>query len=89
MSKDGIAIDPARLADIKRYEPPTTGKDMFSKLGKLGFIRDHIRNYAELSAPFESLKMEKNINWTPQLKEKWKKVGQFEKQKGYLGFRPE
>ena len=71
VSEQGIAIDPARISDLLRWEPPLSGKDMHSKLGKLGFIRDHVRNYAELSAPFEKLKMLKNIVWTPDLIESY------------------
>ena len=71
VSEKGIAIDPSRVTDLLKWEQPLSGKDMHSKLGKLGFIRDHIRNYAELSAPFEKLKQQKDIIWTKPLIEQW------------------
>ena len=61
VTQHGIEIDSKRLDDIKKWEPPMTGKDMYTKLGKLGFLRDHIRNYAELSAPFEKMKQTATI----------------------------
>jgi hypothetical protein len=67
VSKDGISIDPIKLDVIKDWPLPTTGKELRSFLGLCSFIRQHVRHFAELSAPFEALYNETQISPTDEL----------------------
>ena len=68
VSKDGLFLDPRKLSIIRDWPRPTTGKEIQSFLGTVGFVRQYIRHYADLSAPLEAVKNVKGaINWTPLL----------------------
>lgn len=67
VSKDGISIDPIKLDVIKDWPLPTTGKELRSFLGLCSFIRQHVRHFAELTAPFEALYNEAQISPTDEL----------------------
>ena len=65
LSRDGIAPDPANLAKIKKWKPPTNISEIRSFLGLTGYYRQMIRGYAEIAAPLTDLtKDEKEWKWT-------------------------
>jgi len=63
LSGRGIGLDPAKLSDVKDWEPPTTGKQMQSFLGFIQFLRGHVRHFAELTAPLEAVKNQDTIDY--------------------------
>ena len=67
VSEEGVSIDPRKLDTITQWPRPTTGAQMESFLGFTAFIRQHIRHYAELSAPLVDVKHVKIIEWTDLL----------------------
>lgn len=64
ISADGVSIDPLKMETVKQWPRPETGQQMESFLGFTAFIRQHIRHYAELSAPLVDVKHDKTIEWT-------------------------
>ena len=71
LSEKGIALDPEKTEMIQAWPLPTDGSQMASALGLGAFLRDHIRHYADITAPLEALKKEKTIVWTDRLKQHW------------------
>ena len=73
ITKDGVCMDPAKQALLMKWEPPTTGAGLASFLGLGTYVRDHIRHYADITAPLETekarTKCKAPIIWTPQLRE--------------------
>jgi hypothetical protein len=67
LSADGIAADPDKLAVIRDWPQPVTGKQLQSFLGLCCFLRQHVRHYAELTAPLEDVKLEPTIQWNDLL----------------------
>ena len=56
---------------MMNWPKPETGSDLASFLGLGTFLRDHIRHYADITAPFEKIKKNQVIEWSPQLEEHW------------------
>jgi hypothetical protein len=70
----GIGIDPEKQEMILNWKYPTTGAALQSFLGLGTYLRDHVRYYADLTAPFEKIKGRKEIEWTEDLKHKFDTV---------------
>ena len=68
LSAKGIAADPDKLAVVRDWPHPTTGKQLQSFLGLCSFLRQHVRHYAELTAPLEDVKNEATIHWNDLLR---------------------
>jgi transposase InsO family protein len=64
----GIGIDPDKKQMILNWRYPTTGAAMQSFLGLGTYLRDHVRHYADLTAPLERIKTRKVIEWTDALR---------------------
>ena len=69
VSARGISISPSKLEFIQAIERPLTSKTMMSFLGLVNYIRQHVRHFAELTAPFEEVRQEATIEWTPVMQE--------------------
>ena len=67
----GIGLDPEKQEIMLKWPKPSTGSELASFLGLGTFLRDHIRYYADLTAPFEKMKKATSIEWTPQLTQQW------------------
>ncbi len=67
----GISIDPDKADMIKAWPRPTEGANLASALGLGAFLRDHIRHYADITAPLEALKKQKEIVWTDVTSRHW------------------
>ena len=68
LSVKGIGIDPEKVQSISQHPYPPTGDNMMVFLGETGYISDHIRNYAKLSAPLQAVKFQRTIEWTDEMK---------------------
>ena len=68
LSSRGIGIDPDKVKTILDWPLPKNGAELMSFLGTGTFLRGHIRHYADLTAPLETIKFTKvNIEWNPIL----------------------
>ena len=54
-----------------QWPKPSTGAELASFLGLGTFLRDHIRYYADITAPFEKIKKSTKIEWTALLSQQW------------------
>ena len=68
LSTDGIAVDPAKMQVIADWPLPETPKALQSFLGFCGFVRSHIRHYADISSPLEAVKNSTTLTWTDEMK---------------------
>lgn len=68
ITRDGYMLDPKKQRDVQDIPFPTNGKAVMSFLGVVGYLREHIRHFAELAAPFEKLKGQSVITETPELR---------------------
>ena len=53
--RDGILVDPVKIAIILDLPPPNTAKQLRETLGHNGYYRKFIKGYAEVTAPMEKL----------------------------------
>jgi hypothetical protein len=63
----GVGMDPDKQKMIISWPRPTTGAGLASFLGLGTYLRDHVRHYADLTAPLEKIKKVAQITWTEQL----------------------
>ena len=70
----GIGLDPEKRDLMLKWPRPSTGSELASFLGLGTFLRDHIRYYADITAPFEKMKRTKEIVWTDQLEHQFELV---------------
>ena len=68
LSARGISPDPDKLAVVRDWPLPVTGKQLQSFLGLCSFLRQHVRHYAELTAPLEDVKLAPTVPWTDELR---------------------
>lgn len=71
ISAKGIELDPEKVEMIEKWELPQTGERLQSALGLGAYLRDNIRHYADIAAPLEAVKKEKEIPWDDKLKRHW------------------
>jgi RNase H-like domain found in reverse transcriptase/Integrase core domain/Integrase zinc binding domain/Reverse transcriptase (RNA-dependent DNA polymerase)/Chromo (CHRromatin Organisation MOdifier) domain len=69
LSNQGIGIDPEKLDAVRAWSLPRTGDQLASFLGFAQYVRPHVRNFGDLTAPLEAVKIDKEIIWTDALKE--------------------
>ena len=56
ISAHGVALDPFKASEIADYPFPETAKQLASFIGVAGFLRKHIRNFADLTARMDAAK---------------------------------
>jgi hypothetical protein len=60
VTKDGIAVDPAKVTAVTEWEPPKNVREVHSFLGLAGYCRRFIENFSKIAKPMtELLKKEK------------------------------
>ncbi|KAK1606927.1 hypothetical protein QYE76_030600 [Lolium multiflorum] len=65
ISKEGIAVDPSKVAAVTEWEPPKNVGEIRSFLGLAGYYRRFIENFSKIAKPMtELLKKEKKFAWT-------------------------
>jgi hypothetical protein len=65
----GIAVDANKLQAIQDWATPRDNKELQSFLGFCGFLRQHIRHYADITAPLEAVKNDSPFCWSEKLNE--------------------
>jgi hypothetical protein len=53
--KQGLLVDPSKIAVIVDFPPPTSVKQLCTALGHTGYYRKFIKGYAQITAPMEKL----------------------------------
>ena len=69
LTGSGISISPSKLSKVLEWPTPLTGEQLQKFLGFAGFLRQHVRHYADLTGPLESIKKQKNLTWNDQLQQ--------------------
>src|SRR4051794_27264544 len=65
MTKDGAAVDPAKVSAVTEWESPKSVKEVRSFLGLAGYYRRFIENFSKVAKPMtELLKEDKKFAWT-------------------------
>jgi hypothetical protein len=64
LCKQGLLVDPSKIAIIVDFPPPTLVKQMHTVLGIIGYYRKFIKGYAQIIAPMEKLlKKDYQFSW--------------------------
>ena len=65
ISKDGIAVDPAKVQAVLEWKAPTNVKEIRSFLGMAGYYRRFIEGFSRIAGPMTKL-LRKNtrFEWT-------------------------
>lgn len=73
ITEHGVGLDPEKQEMMTSWPLPEGGAGIGSFLGLGTFLRDHVRHYADLTAPLEPLKKMKVIDWNkhPQLEQQF------------------
>ena len=75
VSKEGISIDPKRVAAIQKIECPRNKKEIQSFLGTVNFLRKFVSNFAEILREVTNmLKKENQVKWTAKAKQSFQMV---------------
>ena len=65
--KQGLLVDPAKIALILSFPPPTGVKMLWAKLGHPGYYHKFIKGYVVITAPMEKLlKKDVVFVWSPK-----------------------
>ena len=73
--RNGILVDPVKVAIILDLPPPTLVTHLRSMLGHTGYCRKFIRGYTEITAPMEKmLKKDAKFQWMEPYKERLDKL---------------
>ena len=68
--KQGLMVDPAKIAIIVKFPPLKSVKQLCTTLGHTGYYRKFIKGYAQITAPMEKkLKKDIKFEWTPECQE--------------------
>lgn len=54
-SKEGISIDPEKSRDIEKMIPPKTVGEVRTLMGFVGYLRDHIHHFNDITGPIHDL----------------------------------
>ena len=70
ISKDGIAVDPAKVQAVLEWKAPTNVKEIRSFLGMAGYYRRFIEGFSRIAGPMTKL-LRKNtpFEWTDKCEE--------------------
>lgn len=63
ITTQGIGIDPEKQKTMMSWLPPAGGIGLPSFFGRSTFLRDHVRHYADITAPLEAVKRQETIDW--------------------------
>ena len=67
ISGEGIAVDPAKVETVTKWEAPTTVEEIRSFLGLAGYYRRFIKNFSKIAKPMtELLKNDTKFIWTEE-----------------------
>ena len=67
MNEEGIRPQKSLVDAIQEFSPPKTKKEVRRFLGTVGFYRDFIKNFAEISTPLRNLTKDTSIfTWTEE-----------------------
>jgi hypothetical protein len=65
ITNGGIAVDPGKVKDVLKWEPPTTVSEIQSFLGLTGYYRRFIEGFSKIVKPLTSLQeKEKKFIWS-------------------------
>ena len=68
--KQGLMVDPMKIAIIVNFAPPKSFKQLHNTLGHTRYYRKFIKGYAQITTPMEKeLKKDIKFEWTPECQE--------------------
>jgi hypothetical protein len=70
INKDGLAVDPKKVADILNWKAPTDARGIKSFVGMVGYYRRFIEGFSKIAKPMTALLANKvEFKWTQKCQE--------------------
>jgi hypothetical protein len=71
----GISVDPAKVSDVLKWEPPRTVKEIRSFLGLAGYYHGFIEGFSKIARPLTSLlEKDKEFKWTASCQDSFEEL---------------
>ena len=76
ISKDGVAVDPAKIQAVINWPEPTTARGVRGFLGLAGYYRKFISDFGGIAAPLTHLLGKDGFRWGPEASQAFTKLKQ-------------
>lgn len=63
VGKDGMRVDPKKIAYMQEWPHPTTLKRICGILCLIGYYREFVKNYGKIASPLTTLLKKNNFSW--------------------------
>jgi hypothetical protein len=65
VGKDGVKVDPKKIATMQDWPHPKTLKSLCGFMGLTGYYRKFVKNYEKIATPLTALLKKNSFTWTP------------------------
>ncbi|KAL5576538.1 hypothetical protein UlMin_018237 [Ulmus minor] len=75
ISKDGLAVDPAKIEAVSKWAAPTSVTEIRSFLGLAGYYRRFVEGFSTLAAPLTALtKKDRKYEWSDKCEQSFQEL---------------
>jgi hypothetical protein len=75
ITNGGIAVDPSKVSDVLKWEPPRTVSEIRSFLGLAGYYRQFIERFSKIVKPLTTLlEKDREFKWTGACKSSFEEL---------------
>ena len=77
ITKEGISVDPAKIAAVVDWPRPTNVTEVRSFLGMAGYYRRFVKDFAKIASPLtQLLRKDRQFDWSPSCENSFQELKQ-------------